>query len=98
SFDSSSVLRIDPATNRVVARIDVGATEMAGITATSAAVWVAVYGAGTVVRIDPATNSVVGRIHVGGKPEDVVLYAGAVWVPNENGTLARIDPGTNAVV
>jgi YVTN family beta-propeller protein len=49
------------------------------------------------VRIDPSTNSVTARIAVGGNPEDVVLAAGAAWVPNENGTVSRIDPATNAV-
>ena len=34
---------------------------------------------------------------MGGNPEDVVLAAGAAWVPNENGTVSRIDPATNAV-
>jgi DNA-binding beta-propeller fold protein YncE len=49
------------------------------------------------VRIDPGTNSVKARIAVGGNPEDVVLAAGAAWVPNENGTVNRVDPATNVV-
>ena len=55
------------------------------------------FGRGEVVRIDTATNAVKARIRVGGNPEDVVLAAGAAWVPNENGTVARIDPATNMV-
>jgi DNA-binding beta-propeller fold protein YncE len=98
SFDKTSVSRIDPATNRVVALVDVGGAEQAGLLATDDAVWVALYGEGEVVRISPSTNSVAARIHVGGRPEDVAAYAGALWVPNENGTLARIDPQTNTVV
>ena len=68
-----------------------------GLLATRDAVWVAVWGAGTVVRIDPRTNTVVRRIHVGGSPEEVVLWRGSLWVPNENGTLARIDPASGRI-
>ena len=97
AFDSQYLYRIDPATNRVSARIEVG-MEQAEVTATSTAVWVAVFGQGDVVKVDPATNAVVARIHVGGQPEEVTLAAGAAWVPNENRTVARIDLATNAVV
>jgi streptogramin lyase len=98
SFSDRAVTRIDPRTRKVVARIDMGSDQQAGILATPSAVWVAVYGSGEVVRIDPAVNKVVARIRLGGNPEDAVLFAGSLWVPNENGTLARIDPARGKVL
>jgi len=97
SFDTRTVTRVDPRTGKIVATIDVGSTEQAGLLAMSGAVWVAVYGAGKIVRIDPATNAVTRRIRLGGNPEDVVAWRGKLWVPNENGTLARVDPASGRV-
>jgi virginiamycin B lyase len=98
SFGSTFVSRVDPATNKVVARIELGADQQAGILATPSAVWVAVFGSGELVRIDPGTNQVVARIKLGGNPEAAVLYAGSLWVPNENRTMTRLDPASGRVL
>ncbi len=92
-----TVSRVDPATDRVVATIEVGPGRYLEVVAGEGAVWVA-KPAGTVQRIDPSTNDVVASIpakHASG----IVAGAGAVWVSDYGqGTVTKIDPRTNAVV
>jgi hypothetical protein len=59
---------IDPASNRVVARIPVGRPQESpiAIAADARAVWVVDFGDARVLRIDPVTNRVVARIPVRG--------------------------------
>jgi virginiamycin B lyase len=91
----SSVARIDPATNEVVATIPVGRAP-SGLAVGAGAVWVSRGSDGTVVRIDPATNRVVATIPVGRAPGAVTVAGGVVWVTlPENGGLGRIDPASN---
>ena len=59
--DIPSVSRIDPATNKVVATIPLGATRACcvdhmGVIAAAGAVWTILPQANMAVRIDPATN------------------------------------------
>jgi DNA-binding beta-propeller fold protein YncE len=60
------VLRIDPATNRVVAVVALGSSPETGgptgIAAAPGVVWVGVPSSKSVVRIDPATNSAIATI------------------------------------
>jgi YVTN family beta-propeller protein len=90
-----SVVRIDPATNRVVATIPVGRAP-SGLAVGAGAVWVARRSDGAVVRIDPATDRVVAAIPVGRAPGAVTVAGGFVWVAlPEHGGLGRIDPASN---
>jgi hypothetical protein len=95
------VVRIDPATNEVVARIPVDAVPGweiggGGLAVDDGSVWVA--GAaggdgGVIDRIDTASNRVVDSIHVDGRPADVATFAsGFVWV------LLRGDPDSPRVL
>jgi len=91
---STGVLeRIDPATNAVVASVDLQGRSVSAIAADATAVWaVAVteptdqggQWTGSLVRVDPARNAVVAEIPLGlqvsGYEDEVVLGAGAVWV------------------
>jgi YVTN family beta-propeller protein len=93
------VLRVDPATNRIVARIRVGFAYDTDITVQGRDVWVTNGEDGTVSRIDAATNEVVATIHVGGFPLGIVATPNAIWVANHHsGTVSRIDPRRNTVV
>jgi YVTN family beta-propeller protein len=98
---SSTVERIDPAANAVVASIsDERADIGLGIAADAGAVWTG--GAPNVTRIDPATNRVVARISAS-RGGDLAADAGAVWsasgiAPQFGSGLLRIDPATNAAV
>ena len=94
---STPVLRIDPRTNGVVARIPVAA-EVAAIAVGGGAVWVASDN-GTLTRIDPDSNVVTATVDLGGALSDVAIGFGSVWVAN-NGSrnVARIDPASGKVV
>jgi streptogramin lyase len=101
------VLRLDPATNSVAARIavpglakvaiDLGCCPALGIGL--GAVWV---GTGTkVARIDPNTNGVTAQMRVPGSVDFIAATDGALWAvgksPNRSTTLWRIDPTRNNV-
>jgi YVTN family beta-propeller protein len=94
----STLMRIDPARNAVVAQIKVGSspdTAAAG----DGAVWLTYPPDDTVSRIDPATNKVTASIHVGPRPTGIATSPGAVWVADDYGpSVSRIDPVTNRVV
>jgi DNA-binding beta-propeller fold protein YncE len=88
---SSSLLeRIDPATNTVVASVELPDVSISAITADDAAVWVVTIAddggqpTGTLVRIDTATNEIAAEIPLGpevaGYDDSVMLGAGSVWV------------------
>lgn len=93
------VVRIDPATDAIVARIPVGEAP-AGIAVTPGSVWVANRFGHSVSRIDTSTNRVVATIRFGGQsdgPSSIAVGAGAVWVVvPELGGVVRINPATNA--
>jgi YVTN family beta-propeller protein len=98
------VLRLDPATGRVVATIPVAAVAHArlaspyGIAVGDGAVWVTNALAGTVSRIDPRVNAVAATITVGRRPTRLAVGAGAVWVLNAgDGSVSKIDPARSAV-
>lgn len=93
----STLMRIDPTRNIVVARIRVSPPEAAA--AGDGAVWLSYPATDTVSRIDPATNKLTASIHVGPQPSGIAISPGAVWVANAGGpSVSRIDPATNRVV
>ena len=93
-----SVSRIDPATNKVSARIAVGAGQLGGVAFGDGSIWVANFDGGELDRIDPAANAVVARIAVGDQPVGpTVAGDGTVWLSNFDGSVERIDPATNTV-
>src|SRR6266545_496896 len=63
----SRLVRVDPASNRVVAQVLLdGLPDAVGVGPSG--VWVSDPASRTVVRIDPRSNRVVGRVEVGGSP------------------------------
>ena len=87
-----SVSRIDPATNKVVATIEVGVPGGGGdIAVGEGSVWVTAFEY-PLSRIDPSTNTVVQQFT--GKGGDAVRVGlGSVWLSNlEAGNVWRIDP------
>jgi DNA-binding beta-propeller fold protein YncE len=100
-FDGSQVLKIDPATGKVIDRIATGAAT--GVLPVSGAIWVTNHHEGSVTRIDPKTDKpigtvVVGKIGVDG-PQQLAEGAGSVWVDESNlDEVIRMDPATGAVV
>ena len=96
--DTQSLVRIDPASNRVVATIPIG-IEAWYIAATDADVWVSDWRTQTVVRVDPATNRVVATIPgLPNGPTGIAVTPGGVWVAcSRDNVIVRIDPATNQV-
>jgi virginiamycin B lyase len=106
--DSGAVLRIDTATNEVVARVPLSRQPWY-LAAGAGAVWAAVAGESVVYRIDPGTNAVSASIPVPGDGIGAIAAGPeGVWVEayedrsdlgEKNPTsLVRIDPSTNNVV
>ena len=89
------VVRIDPATNDVVATTAVGRAA-SGLAVGAGAVWVSRRSDGTVVQIDPATNQVAATIGVGRAPRAVTVAGGVVWValPERRSWAASTRPAT----
>lgn len=89
------LLRVDPKTNHVVARITVPGCTWPVYGAKS--IWLSE--AGQVVKIDPATNSITKRIGVDTTEADPLAYGfGSLWVASRDGQLLRVDPTTGTTV
>jgi ABC-type branched-subunit amino acid transport system substrate-binding protein/streptogramin lyase/predicted Ser/Thr protein kinase len=90
--------RLDPASKRVVATIELPFVPGA-VAAGEGGVWVTSLLDDTVVRVDPASNRPVATIPIGPGVNDVAAGAGAVWVTSSiDRTVSRIDPRTDRVV
>ena len=99
NFESGTVQRIDPATNRVTANVDVGGQPY-GITAGAGSVWVGNNALDSVARIDTTTNRVVATVPVGDRPLGLAYDAAtnAVWAADfGDSAVTEIDAVTNAV-
>lgn len=107
NVDANQLLRVDPRTRRVTARIAVRAS--ASVTIGTNAVWAIestgpgnIYLAGPLLRIDPRTDRVVARIALRTPAgtrfpaNDAFAADGVVWVIGPDGAL-RIDARTNRV-
>ena len=94
---SDGVIRVDPASHKLLARIAIQGG--AGWTGASAdAVWVTT--ATGIARIDPTANAVVKTIPLAGAPAvgDPDVIDGQVWVPQiRKNSIAVIDPSSNTV-
>ncbi|HET9614651.1 MAG TPA: hypothetical protein VFP22_07550 [Candidatus Limnocylindrales bacterium] len=84
TYPRQEVVQIDPATNRVVARIPLGGTpgpsQVAWITYGDGALWVSRSLASEVDRIDPSTRRITARVALD-DPYDVAVAGSTVFVP-----------------
>ena len=105
--DNAMLIRVDPLTNAVVARITgFGSTDSGmPLAVDQNAVWALrfVGGQQTLFRVDPTTNEIVARIPVGkpngtGPMGTVTVGGGYVWTGNWDRTISKVDPRTNHVV
>jgi YVTN family beta-propeller protein len=90
----STVVRINPRTLNVVARVKVGFGPNNPAIAADGSVFVPNHGDGTVSRIDAARNRVIGTWRVGPAPFPAAFAFGDVWVPVRGGrTIVRFHVG-----
>jgi streptogramin lyase len=104
--EPNTLLRIDPRTNTVAARIPIAdrrgvlAPYPIGLSVGAGAVWVLNGNTGTVTRVDPALNAVTATTpRLSADPIRIAAGPGAVWVADAaNDTVIRIDPATGRIV
>jgi hypothetical protein len=101
-----AISRVDPRTNRVMAKVTGirpgrDGCAVLGIRVGAAAVWASLWGQG-LLRIDPASNRVAAAIAMDNIASAPAVTRGGVWVlccgaitPRPGAWLARIDPATN---
>jgi DNA-binding beta-propeller fold protein YncE len=99
--NSKRLLRIDPQSNKVVARIGVGDFPE-GLAVAFGSVWVSNRHAGTVSRVDPKANKIIANIDVGtpgpAGPNSIGRGGDFMWVGvSTRDEIVRIQPRTNKV-
>lgn len=93
-----TMVRIDPATNKVVAEIYVAPGSFA-VAFGEGAVWVTSTEKNLVTRVNPHTNLIEETITVGPQPRFLAVGEGSVWTINQgDGSISRVDAKTNKVV
>lgn len=106
SCKDHAVMRIDPSTGKVIAKIPADpANSEGGITIGDGSVWIVTKPSAaenttpTLVRIDPATNAVVKSIPLPSESENPLFSNGFVWVSSYgHGQLLKVDPTAGKVV
>ena len=96
-----AVLRIDPATNRIVARVKVSGEVCSGLAFGFGSVWAPICGKKpALVRIDADQNAISATLPIApaGPEGGITTSDDSVWmVADKNDTVTRIDPTTNRV-
>jgi streptogramin lyase len=95
--DRQAVLRLDPASGRIVATIPVG-FHVFNLAADAASVWVVSFEDNMVARIDATTNAVTFRQSLLHAPSGVLIRDGSVWISRSgDATVVRLDTITGAL-
>jgi hypothetical protein len=105
SLSGEKLLRVDLASNRVVATLAL-ADPVASPAVTASGVWLVCcwsgintrHPAGWLVRVDPASMRVATRVRLPGLPTAVGAGSGGVWVTGAGGPIWRVDPASGRVV
>lgn len=96
-----SVQRINPMTNRIVAKVALPGEACSGLAFGFGSIWVPVCGKQpTLVRVDAQTNTAIATLPIppAGPEGGIATSTDSVWmVTDKVGTLNRIDPLTNSV-
>lgn len=93
----TSLQRIDPQTNLIVAEVRLPRS-CESILFAEGALWVACPSEARVLRVDPTTNLVEKRIEVSAEPIAIAVGDSSIWVlSRKEGKIARLDPKTNKV-
>jgi hypothetical protein len=92
-YDSGELLRIDPKTDTVTARIRIDFQKSHSVAATDSAVWVTNYFDNSLFEVDPSTNAIVAKTPANGGPMSVAAAGGKVVVAGD-GWLLSFAPAT----
>ena len=96
-----AVVRIDPATNKIVASIRIPGEACSGLASGFGSIWAPICGKKpALVRIDAAKNAVTAVLPIApaGPEGGIAASDDSIWLATDaNGTLVRIDPSTNKV-
>jgi virginiamycin B lyase len=96
-----SVQRIDPSTDRVVAKVALPGEACSGLAFGFGSVWIPVCGKKpTLIRVDEGRNAVMATLSVPSVEAEggITTSTDSVWlITDKDGTLSRIDPLTNSV-
>jgi len=96
-YGAPYLLRIDPKTNRVLSRTQIG-FGACGLGVGAGSVWVEDTSSNTVSRVSVRTRKRIA-IKVGAQPYDATFASGSAWATAYTaGELDRIDPAENRVV
>jgi DNA-binding beta-propeller fold protein YncE len=92
-----ALVRLDPATGVIQARVAVGGRPW-GIAIGESVVWVGNQ-FGPIAAVDPATNILTRQIALDGTPVGVAVGGGALWAASNNDDRVwRLDPTTGAIL
>jgi virginiamycin B lyase len=95
------IVRIDPANNKIVARVRISDEACSGLAFGFDSVWVPICGSKpALIRIDAMKNTISAVLPItpAGEEGGIAASDDSVWmVTDKNGTLVRIDPSTNGV-
>jgi hypothetical protein len=93
-----ALVRLDPATGAVQARVEVGGRPW-GIEIAESVVWVGNLNNQTIAAVDPGTNAVRRRIVLDGAPVGVAVGGGALWAANnDDDRVWRLNPATGEIL
>jgi virginiamycin B lyase len=96
-----AVLRINPATNKIVASIRIPGEACSGLVSGFCSIWAPICGKKpALVRIDTAKNAATSVLPIApaGPEGGIAASDDSIWLAiDANGTLVRIDPSTNTV-
>ena len=99
---NGEVIRVDPASNAVVARIRTSPISFGSVAVGGGAVWNSSFAENGVLRIDEGTNQLAATMPFAEQdagPWGVGYASGSVWVAMHHlGSVVRIDPATNSIV
>src|ERR1700730_419483 len=98
---ADSIVRVDPATNKIATTVAVGRNPCCGLAAGFGSVWAPVCPDDGIARVDSATNKLTARIHttIGTSEGGIVADATGIWmISDPAGTLMCIDPASNQIV
>ncbi len=92
SNDSGTLVRLDPATNRVRQRVAIASGSYNPIVYREI-VWITSHEHSLVTGVDAHSGNVIGTVPTGPQPRFLAAGAGSLWVLNQgDGSVTRIDP------